>query len=113
MDDPTKIENHYSDANIFPLKSAPPLVADRQINMTVDFMENTDGINHGVINDIPYLSPLVPSLNTMMTIEENFVNDTRVYGPQSQTIISELDQVLEIVINNLDDGPHPCKKKFI
>ncbi|KAG2197223.1 hypothetical protein INT47_003598 [Mucor saturninus] len=107
LDDPKKIENHYSDANIFPLKASPPLVADRQINMTVDFMENTDGLNHGVINDIPYLSPLVPSLNTLMTIEENLVNDTRVYGPQSQTIIADLNQVLEIVINNLDDGPHP------
>lgn len=77
--------------------------------MTVDFMENTDGLNHGVINGIPYLSPLVPSLNTLMTIEESLVNNTKVYGPQSQTIIAELNQVLEIVINNLDDGPHPCK----
>lgn len=77
--------------------------------MTVDFMENTDGLNHGVINDIPYLSPLVPSLNTLLTIEENLVNNSLVYGPQSQTIFAQLDQVIEIVINNLDDGPHPCR----
>lgn len=77
--------------------------------MTIDFMENTDGLNHGVINDIPYLPPLVPTLHTLLTIEKQYLNNTLVYGPQSQTFINELDKVVEIVLNNLDDGPHPCK----
>lgn len=77
--------------------------------MTFDFMEHTDGINHGAINGIPYLSPLVPTLHTLLTIDEKYINNTAVYGPQSQTYINELNDVVEIILNNLDDGPHPCK----
>lgn len=91
------------------MKPETALLPDRQINMTIDFMENTDGLNHGVINNIPYLPPLVPTLHTLLSIEEEFVNDVRVYGPQSLTFIYELNQVIELVINNFDDGPHPCK----
>ncbi|GAA5795601.1 hypothetical protein HPULCUR_000962 [Helicostylum pulchrum] len=101
------IHGTYDDAFIFPLKESSALVPDRQINMTIDFMENTDGLNHGVINDIPYLPPLVPTLHTLLTIEKQYLNNTLVYGPQSRTFINELDQVVEIVLNNLDDGPHP------
>jgi iron transport multicopper oxidase len=103
----------YDDAFIFPLKESPVLKPDRQINMTIDFVENTDGLNHGVINDIPYLPPLVPSLHTLLTIDKDLINNTLVYGPQSLTYIYKLDQNIELVINNFDDGPHPCKIKKI
>lgn len=97
----------YDDAFIAPLHPEPALVPDRSVNMTIDFMENTDGLNHGVINNLPYLPPLVPTLHTLLSIEEDLVDDVRVYGPQSLTYIYDLDQVIELVINNFDDGPHP------
>lgn len=101
---------NYDDAFIFPLLESPALVSDSQINMTVDFMENTDGLNHGVINNIPYLPPLVPSLHTLLSIQQDLVNNSVVYGPQSLVFIHPLNHVVEIVINNYDDGLHPCKE---
>lgn len=106
-DDLSKLPNIYNDAFIFPLASESALVPDRQVNLTIDFVENTDGLNHGVINNIPYLPPLVPTLHTLLSIEEHLVDDIRVYGPQSVAYMYDLDQVIELVINNFDDGPHP------
>ncbi|KAL7325774.1 ferroxidase fet3 [Mucor circinelloides] len=105
-DDPSLKKGDYDDAFTPPLIEAPALKVDRQINFTIDFMENTDGLNHGVINGIPYLTPLVPSLHTLLSIGE-YANNTAVYGPQSITHMFELNEVIELVINNLDDGPHP------
>lgn len=91
------------------MEKAPALKVDRQVNLTLDFVVNTDGLNHGVMDGIPYLPPLVPSLHTLLTIGQDLVNNTAVYGPQSLVSIFDLDQVVELVINNLDGGPHPCK----
>ncbi|KAI8079499.1 multicopper oxidase-domain-containing protein [Gilbertella persicaria] len=107
LDTPIETGGHeYDDAFIEPLRKTPALVPDRRINMTIDFMVNTDGLNHGVMNNIPYLPPLVPSLHTVLSIGD-LANNTLVYGPQSQVSIFPLHQVVELVINNLDDGIHP------
>ncbi|KAF1805378.1 Cupredoxin [Mucor lusitanicus] len=105
-DDPSLKKGDYDDAFTPPLIEAPALKVDRQVNFTIDFMENTDGLNHGVINGIPYLTPLVPSLHTLLSVGE-YANNSAVYGPQSITHMFELNEVVELVINNLDDGPHP------
>ncbi|KAI8970040.1 Cupredoxin [Mycotypha africana] len=99
----------YDDGAIFPLKKAPLLSpVNRQINMTIAFMKHTDGLNHGLINDRPYLPPLVPTLHTVFTVEpKSLVNNTDIYGPQTQVSLLELNDIVEVVINNLDDSPHP------
>ncbi|KAI8360717.1 multicopper oxidase-domain-containing protein [Choanephora cucurbitarum] len=102
----TKTEYAKEDILIPPWKHTDVLIPDLQINMTMDFMVNTDGLNHGVINTIPYLPPLVPTLHTLLTMGD-LAKNTKVYGPQSQAYVFQLNQVIEIVLNNLDDGMHP------
>lgn len=112
-EDPELKKGDYNDGGVEPFHKLPPLQkVDQQINMTLDFMENTDGLNHGVINGIPYLPPYVPSLHTALSIGPQYVNNIKVYGPQTNAYLFELNQVIEVVINNLDDGPHPCKVKY-
>lgn len=103
------IKSSYDDAFIPPLVSAPKLDVDVQLNMEVDFVENTDGLNHGMVNDVPYIPPYVPTLHTVITIGEQYERELVVYGPQTNAYLFDLDQVVQVVINNLDDGPHPCK----
>lgn len=105
----TFIKSDYDDASIPPLK---PLlnnqqVVDRQFFMNVEFVENSDGLNHGMINNIPYLPPYVPTLHTVLTIGEAYLREPAVYGPQTNAYLLKLNQVVELVIQNLDDGPHP------
>lgn len=79
---------------------------DKQVNLTFNFEVTTDGINRGMFNDIPYLSPKVPSLHTMLS-EGNHSFSEEVYGPQSMAfVLNHLDMV-ELVVNNLDAGHHP------
>jgi iron transport multicopper oxidase len=103
------IHGDYDDAFIAPLENTPPLIVDRQIKMTLNFVENTDGLNHGIMNDIPYIPPYVPTLHTVMTVGEQYERNLVVYGPQTNAYLFDMDQVIELVINNSDDGPHPCK----
>ncbi|KAI7904666.1 Cupredoxin [Cokeromyces recurvatus] len=104
-------KGNYDDAYIFPLNEEPPLTpVDRQVKYTVDFVtDDRDGIKYGVMNGISYSPPLVPTLNTLLTMEnDDLANNPLVYGgPETQVTIFELNQVIELVIENLDIVPHP------
>lgn len=54
-----------------------------------------------------YVSPKVPSLYTALTIDDDKAADSRPYGSYTSTYILKHNQVIEIVLNNLDDGKHP------
>ncbi|KAI7905432.1 multicopper oxidase-domain-containing protein [Cokeromyces recurvatus] len=79
---------------------------DQLVNLTFDFQVTTDGINRGMFNEIPYLSPKVPTLNTMLT-SGNLSTDVSIYGPQSMAYILDHMNMVQVVVNNLDAGAHP------
>jgi iron transport multicopper oxidase len=98
----------FDDAALVPLAVEAAAPYDHQVNLTFNFDVTTDGINRGMFNELPYLSPKVPSLFTLLS-EGNHSLSEQVYGPQTQAkILKHLDNI-EIVLNNLDSGAHPCK----
>lgn len=102
------MDSDFDDIELACLEPAAAVAPDHRVNLTVDFQVTTDGINRGMFNDLPYLPPKTPSLNTML-FQGNYSYSTEVYGPQSQAfILNHLDMV-EIVLNNLDANAHPCK----
>ncbi|KAI8874595.1 multicopper oxidase, partial [Backusella circina FSU 941] len=105
IEDP-KTKEGYSDAVIPSYAKMETLSPQRQINLTITFELNTDGLSHGSINNVPYLTPFVPTLHTLLTVGD-LANNPKVYGPQTNVYLLEKDQVVELVINNIDDGPHP------
>jgi iron transport multicopper oxidase len=107
IEDP-KAKGGYSDAIIPSYEKMETLSPDRQINLTITFEVNTDGLSHGSFNDVPYIAPWVPTLHTLLTVGD-LANNSKVYGPQTNVYILGKDEIVELVINNLDDGPHPCK----
>lgn len=96
----------FDDFPLVPVISQPAVPYDHQVNLTFDFQVTTDGINRGMFNEVPYLSPKVPTLNTLLT-QGNDSLSTEVYGPQTQAFILKHLDMVEIVLNNLDAGKHP------
>lgn len=96
----------FDDMTLVPLYNASSVGYDRQVNLTIDFQVTTDGMNRGMFNELPYLSPLVPSVNTMFTMGADAMN-VDVYGPQSQAFMFKHLDMIEVVLNNLDGNAHP------
>ncbi|KAI7854773.1 multicopper oxidase-domain-containing protein [Circinella umbellata] len=100
------MDSQFDDIEFKCLEPAAAVQPDKQVNLTIDFQVTTDGINRGMFNELPYLAPLVPSLNTMLGMG-NLSYEKTVYGPQTQAIILDHLSMVEIVLNNLDAGAHP------
>ncbi|KAI8050168.1 multicopper oxidase-domain-containing protein [Gilbertella persicaria] len=96
----------WSDFDLVPLEKQDVLPHDHQVNLTFDFDVTTDGVNRGMFNEVPYLSPKVPTLNTLFS-EGNYSLSSEVYGPQTQAIVLNHLENVEIILNNLDSGAHP------
>jgi iron transport multicopper oxidase len=63
-------------------------------------------IRSAFFNSITYVSPVVPTLYTVMSTGDNATNPT-IYGVNTHPYILEKNQVVDIVVNNLDTGKHP------
>ncbi|KAG0183291.1 hypothetical protein DFQ28_001822 [Apophysomyces sp. BC1034] len=97
----------FDDIAIPPLHRAAAVEPDHQVNLTFNFDVTTDGLNRGMFNEIPYLTPKVPTLNTLFSIGGNLSSNVDVYGPQTMAYVLKHLDMVEIVLNNLDDGDHP------
>lgn len=106
------MDSNFTDIDLYPLRPAAAVEPDHQVNLTIDFQVTTDGKNRGFFNGLPYLAPKTPTLNTMLSQGE-YAMDAQVYGPQSRAIILDHLDMVEVVLNNLDAGAHPCKSLFI
>lgn len=96
----------FDDMTLQPLYNATAVDYDHQVNLTIDFQVTTDGMNRGMFNDVPYLSPKVPSLNTLLSMGADAMN-VDVYGPQTQAFMLKHLDMIEVVLNNLDGNAHP------
>lgn len=65
-----------------------------------------DGENYAFFNDITYKAPKVPTLYTALTSGEMATN-AQIYGTYTNTFVLQKDEIVQIVLNNLDDGRHP------
>ncbi|KAI8363888.1 multicopper oxidase-domain-containing protein [Blakeslea trispora] len=100
------MESDFTDITLVPVIAEAAAPYDKQVNLTFNFDVTTDGINRGMFNEVPYLSPKVPTLHTLLS-EGNHSLSEQVYGPQTQAIILNHLENIEIVLNNLDSGAHP------
>ncbi|KZL71998.1 multicopper oxidase, partial [Colletotrichum tofieldiae] len=66
-----------------------------------------DGANYAFFNDKTYVLPKVPSLYTALTVGADHAADPRVYGTYTIPHVLKHNDIVEIVLNNEDDGKHP------
>ncbi|KAH0282534.1 iron transport multicopper oxidase FET3 precursor [Aureobasidium namibiae CBS 147.97] len=65
------------------------------------------GQNRAGFNGVSYLSPLVPTLYTVVSAPIPLLSDTRIYGDYTNAFVIDYGDVVEITIHNTDDGQHP------
>ena len=58
------------------------------------------------MNGITYLEQKVPTIYTALSVGRDAQNPA-VYGVNSNTFVVKHNEIVEIVLNNLDDGTHP------
>ncbi|OAA42872.1 multicopper oxidase [Beauveria brongniartii RCEF 3172] len=78
----------------------------RTVKLEVKMDNLGDGSNYALFNNNTYREPKVPSLYTALTAGELATNP-KVYGDYTNSFVLEKDEIVQIVINNLDDGRHP------
>ena len=63
-------------------------------------------ISRGLLGPLPYINAKVPTLFTAITTGQDAKNPL-VYGNYTNSFILEYGQVIQIVVDNADDGGHP------
>ncbi|KAL0937780.1 iron transport multicopper oxidase fet3 [Colletotrichum truncatum] len=80
---------------------------DYSFSFTVKMDNLGDGANYAFFNDKTYVAPKVPSLFTALTVGEKNAANPLVYGTNTISHVLKHNEVIEIVLNNEDDGKHP------
>lgn len=102
------MDSPFDDYLLAPLVNASVPEPDQSLNLTFNFDVTTDGLNRGMFNELPYLSPKVPTINTMLGMG-NLSSNVDVYGPQSMAFMMKHLDMIEVAVSNFDAGNHPCK----
>ncbi|AOW03688.1 uncharacterized protein YALI1_D08684g [Yarrowia lipolytica] len=101
-------KKRFDDMALVPLDRQPLLPdADHTIvlNMTMDNLN--DGINYAFFNNITYTHPKVPVLYTVLSSPNGLETNREIYGSNSNVFLLKHNEVVDVVINNQDDGEHP------
>lgn len=96
------------DFNLVPLLKEPIFDhPDYQIavNFTMDTLGN--GVQYAMFNGVSYTAPKVPTLYTVMSAEDDLLENAQIYGSNTNTFVLKENEVIEIVVNNQDPGAHP------
>jgi len=96
----------FDDTDLVPLQAEPPIPYDNLITAVVDFT-SINGINYAIINNQTYQAPTVPAMFTTLTTGKD-CNSLSVYGNTTNTFILNHMDMVWLVINNHDEGAHPC-----
>ncbi|KAF2465184.1 putative multicopperoxidase [Lindgomyces ingoldianus] len=94
------------DFTLVPLDGQPLLGNPTQtVTMNVNFTDFSVGARAG-LGKTPYIGQKVPTLFTALTTGQNAKNP-KVYGETTNPYVLNKGDIVQIVLNNLDDGGHP------
>ncbi|MCJ1411176.1 hypothetical protein MMC19_005264 [Ptychographa xylographoides] len=98
--------NTYNDFDLIPYDQEALLPSPDQI-ISIDFLfQPIDGQNRATMNNVTYVGQIVPSLYTALTTGADAANPI-VYGVNSNPYVLRYNSIVEIRLNNLDNGGHP------
>lgn len=85
-----------------------PLYSDADYQITLNFsMEQLgDGVTYAFFNNLTYTTPKVPTLYSVFSSGELATNPI-IYGSNTNTLVLQEGEIVEIVLNNMDPGLHP------
>lgn len=85
-----------------PLLGNPDQIVDLAISFR-DTLAQGQTVQRAYMNNISYISPTVPTLYSMMTLGQNAYNPA-VYGMNTNPIVIQSGEVIDIYVQNLDAG---------
>ncbi|OLL26531.1 Iron transport multicopper oxidase [Neolecta irregularis DAH-3] len=96
----------WDDTTLSPLQPIPPYKYDTQHQLDVKMDVLKDGENYAFFNNITYVPPKVPTLYSVMSSGDQST-DPIIYGPNTNQILLNHMNVVQLVVNNYDPGKHP------
>ncbi|CCH41246.1 putative secreted protein [Wickerhamomyces ciferrii] len=98
----------FNDYDLTPLDKEE-LYDDYDYQITLDVvMDNLgDGVNYAFFNNITYTHPVTPTIITALTASKEHVTNPRIYGSNINAFVLQPNEIVEVVVNNHDDGRHP------
>ncbi|KAM5356679.1 hypothetical protein ACJ41O_003325 [Fusarium nematophilum] len=97
----------FDDVDLVPHDEMPRLPKPSKVVELEVIMDNLrDGANYAFFNNITYRAPKVPTLYTVMTSGDEAANPL-IYGTYSHSFVLKKDEIVQVVLNNKDDGRHP------
>lgn len=84
----------------------PQLTPTRHVELGVIFDTFDDGINRAAFNNITFTAPKTPSLFTMLSMGED-AHLAEIYGPQTNAVVLEMGEVVDLMVVNYDANAHP------
>ncbi|VTO84015.1 unnamed protein product [Fusarium graminearum] len=97
----------YDDMDLVPYDDMARLPEpSKHIELDVVMDNLRDGANYAFFNNITYRAPKVPTLYTALTSGKEATNP-QIYGTYTHSFVLEKDEIVQIVVNNRDDGRHP------
>ena len=97
----------YDDMDLVPYDEMAILPKpSRNVELDVVMDNLRDGANYAFFNNITYRAPKVPTLYTVMTSGQEATNP-QIYGTYTHSFVLKKDEIVQIVVNNRDDGRHP------
>ncbi|KAF1813975.1 conidial pigment biosynthesis oxidase Abr1/brown 1 [Eremomyces bilateralis CBS 781.70] len=96
---------YYDELELVPLSREAPFKPNKQIVLQTS-MEGINSVIRGTVDGKTYLPPKVPSLYTALSFDSDVTRNPRIYG-HTNPIVIRLGDVVQMVINNNHDHPHP------
>lgn len=105
--DDEEIVSEFDDLKAIPIDKSKVENYDKSFTLNVWLSVLNDGFNHAQFNNITFKHPLVPTIFSMETLSNEYVNNTLSYGYQTNALIAEYDDIIQLVIQNFDGASHP------
>ena len=97
----------FDDFTLVPYDQTPLFPEpDMVVNLTVSFSELMTGANYAFLNNISFTKPKVPTLYTALS-SGDLATNAEVYGEFTHAVVLEHNSVVQVVLNNDDQGSHP------
>jgi iron transport multicopper oxidase len=98
---------YFDDTTLVPIVVMPMVEADVSHTLAFNFDTYSDGKNYAAFNSKSFVAPQVPTLLTAQTMPLNYTTDAATYGPNTNVVVMNHLDMVEIVLANLDAGSHP------
>ncbi|VEU22566.1 DEKNAAC103352 [Brettanomyces naardenensis] len=98
----------FDDFNLRPIDGQPLLPEPDHVLKLNLHMENLgDGVNYAFFNNLTYVAPKVPTMLTAITAPEDLVMNSKIYGDNTNALILNFGEIVDLVIDNDDSNKHP------